>query len=96
MKLNAIMDLAVSEMKYKSSHPFKELGNKFYHGQRVCETIKQLCEIIGYKENINTLVVAAWFYDICNGSDNHELLGANKTRELLEKLCSNVNYHQYI
>jgi uncharacterized protein len=89
MNLNAIMDIAISEMKYKSSHPFKERGNKFYHGQRVCETIKHLCEIIGYKEDINTLIVAAWFHDICNGSDNHELLGANKVKELLEGLCTN-------
>lgn len=89
MNLNAIMDIAVTEMKYKSSHPFKELGNKFYHGQRVCETIKQLCGIIGYKNNIDTLMVAAWFHDICNGSENHELHGADKTRELLDSLCSN-------
>jgi Predicted HD superfamily hydrolase len=89
MNLNAILDIAVSEMKYKSSHPLKELGNKFYHGQRVCETIKHLCEMIGYKEDINVLIVAAWFHDICNGSENHEILGANKVKELLEGLCTN-------
>jgi len=78
MNLNAIMDIAVNEMKYKSSHPFKELGNKFYHGQRVGETIKQLSQMIGYKNNFDILIVSVWFHDICNGSENHELLGAKK------------------
>lgn len=88
MDLNAILDIAVSAMKYKTSRSFREVGDKFYHGQRVAESAKQLCQLLGYETDLDILTVAAWFHDICNGEGNHELAGANKTIELLTGLCS--------
>lgn len=72
MDLKVISEIAAKEMKTKASHPFKEPGNKFYHGQRTAEIVKQLCNIIGYKENPEILTIAAWFHDICNGEEDHE------------------------
>jgi len=88
VNLDLIRDIAISEMKCKSSHHFKETGNKYYHGQRVGEIINHLCNIIEYKDNTDILVVSAWFHDICNGCENHEVLGADKTYNLLKGLCS--------
>lgn len=88
MDLKVISEIAAKEMKTKASHPFKEPGNKFYHGQRTAEIVKQLCNIIGYKENPEILTVAAWFHDICNGEEDHEKKGADKTVLLLQNLCS--------
>lgn len=88
MNLQKISEIAANEMKTKSSHPFKEPGNKFYHGQRTAEIIKQLCPKIGYSGNMEILIVSAWFHDICNGEEHHEKKGADKTCVLLHDFCS--------
>ena len=88
MNLQKISEIAAREMKTKSSHPFKEPGNKYYHGQRTAEIIKQLCPIVGYTGNMEILIVSAWFHDICNGEEHHENKGADKTCILLHDLCS--------
>lgn len=87
MEFELIKDIAVAEMKNKSSRPHKEIGNKYYHGQRVGNLVKQLANTIGYDVNIDILVIAAWFHDICNGEDNHEIAGATRTVELLKGFC---------
>lgn len=86
--MNLIKDICITEMRNSSSHPFKEKGNKYYHGQRVAKIIEQLCKIIKYGDNTDILTVSAWFHDICNGSENHEVLGADKTCILLKEYCS--------
>ena len=88
MDLNAILKVAEVNMKDRKSQPFRELGNKFYHGLRVAESAKHLCEMLSYETDLDILTVAAWFHDICNGVGNHEYLGANKTVELLDGLCT--------
>ena len=87
MEFEIIKDIAVAEMKHKSSRPHKEIGNKYYHGQRVGNLVKQLANTIGYDTNIDILVIAAWFHDISNGEDNHEIAGATRTVELLKGFC---------
>lgn len=88
MNLQKISEIAAREMKTKASHPFKEPGNKYYHGQRTAEIIRQLCSKLRYTGNIETLTAAAWFHDICNGEEHHEIKGADKTFLLLQGLCS--------
>ena len=87
MDFRLINELAVAEMKYKSSRSHKEKGNKYYHGQRVGSLVKQLSSEIGYNSNTDVIVIAAWFHDICNGEDNHEIAGATRTVELLKGFC---------
>lgn len=88
MDLQKISEIAVREMKTKASHPFKEPGNKYYHGQRTAEIIKQLIPKVGYTGNTEILIVSAWFHDICNGESHHEIKGADKTCAMLQGLCS--------
>lgn len=88
MDLQKISEIAAREMKTKASHPFKEPGNKYYHGQRTAEIIKQLCPKVDYTGNTEILIVSAWFHDICNGEEHHENKGADKTCNLLQNLCS--------
>lgn len=88
MDLHKISEIAAREMKTKASHPFKEPGNKYYHGQRTAEIIKQLCPKVGYTGNTEILTVSAWFHDISNGEEHHEKKGADKTCRLLQELCS--------
>ncbi len=87
MEFELIKDIAVAEMKHKSSRPHKEKGNKYYHGQRVGNLVKQLANTTGYDVNTDVLVISAWFHDICNGEDNHEIAGATRTVELLKGCC---------
>ena len=88
MDLSAIQQLAATEMAGKASHPFKETGNKYTHGQRVAKIIAQLAPQVGYTKPLDLLTVVAWFHDICNGTDNHAVQGADKTRELLKPYCT--------
>lgn len=88
MEFELIKDIAVAEMKHKSSRPHKEKGNKYYHGQRVGNLLKQLASEIGYNSNTDVIVIAAWFHDICNGEKNHEIAGATRTVELLKGFCA--------
>lgn len=88
MEMEKIKEIAISEMKHKSSHPFKEPGNKYYHGQRVGQLVCNLCKALSYNGDTDVLVAAAWFHDICNGTEQHEALGAEKTFSLLRNLCT--------
>lgn len=91
MKTDEILKIAEERLKNRPSHPFKESGNKFYHGQRVGNLVRYLCKELEYAEDTELLVIAAWFHDLCNGvvdHEEHERLGAEKTREALTGLCS--------
>jgi len=80
-------------MADKRSSPYYERGDKYAHGERVAVLAVRLRQLIlpdesGYDE---TLTVAAWFHDICNGEVDHirhATLGANRTRELLAAHCT--------
>lgn len=90
MDLTAIKQIAFAEMGDKRSHPFKERGNKYTHGERVAKLAVRLRQLL-FPENSeldDILTIAAWFHDICNGVDNHTELGAERTRELLTPYCT--------
>lgn len=90
MDLIAIKQLAFEEMGNKSSHSWKEKGNKYYHGERVAKLIITLRKyILPYDDSYDEiLTVAAWFHDIMNGIEDHAKEGAKKTREVLAGYCS--------
>ncbi|MCI9449027.1 MAG: HD domain-containing protein [Clostridiales bacterium] len=91
MKTDEILKIAEERLKNRPSQMFRERGNKFYHGQRVGNLVRYLCEKLKYDGDVDVLVVAAWFHDISNGMieyEKHEKLGAEKTREALQGLCS--------
>ena len=90
MDMQAIKKIAFEAMGNKSSHEFKEKGNKFYHGERVAVLALKLRKIILPDDNSHDeiITVAAWFHDIMNGGDNHPQEGAMKARELISSYCS--------
>ncbi|MEA4889975.1 MAG: HD domain-containing protein [Clostridiaceae bacterium] len=90
MKLDEIKAIAFDNMACKRSHAWKERGNKYYHGLRVAKLAITLRGMIFPDDTAHDdiLTVAAWFHDIANGSDEHAVLGAAKTRTLLENLCT--------
>lgn len=90
MDLTAIKEVAFEQLGNRSSHPWKERGNKYYHGERVAKLAIKLRRYIipGDESHDDILTVAAWFHDIMNGAENHAEEGAKKTRELLAGYCS--------
>jgi HD superfamily phosphodiesterase len=90
MDLAVIQKLAFECMGNKSSHSWKEKGNKYYHGERVGKLIITLRKYILPEDESHDeiLTVAAWFHDIMNGVENHAEEGAKKTREILAGYCS--------
>lgn len=90
MDLVAIKQLAFDYMGNKSSHSWKEKGNKYYHGERVAKLIITLRQFVlpNNESHDEILTVAAWFHDIMNGVENHAKEGARKTRDVLSKYCS--------
>jgi len=90
MNLEAIKELAFEHLGNKRSHPWKERGNKYYHGERVAKLAIKLRKYIIPEDDghDDILTVAAWFHDIMNGAENHAIEGASKTRKLLNGYCS--------
>ncbi|MFT3952575.1 MAG: HD domain-containing protein [Oscillospiraceae bacterium] len=91
MNLQQIETIAVAELGGRASHPYKETGNKLHHGKRTAVLVKTLCAELNYTGETDTLTVAAWFHDICNGGDRHEeheALGAARTAELIAPFCT--------
>lgn len=99
--------VAERELGQKSSHSWKEPGNKYGHGIRtavLCEKLRR--EICPDDPSVNTeiLTVAAWFHDLCNGMDDHENAGADllpslighlMTEEELDAVCGLVRVHDH-
>jgi uncharacterized protein len=90
MDLVAIKQLAFYYMGNKSSHSWKETGNKYYHGERVSKLIITLRQNILPNDDSHDeiLMVASWFHDIMNGIENHAEEGARRAREVLVEYCS--------
>ena len=105
MDLERIREVIFEQIGNKSSHPWKEIGNKYYHGLRTAKLALTLREIIFPDESAKDeiLTVAAWFHDIENGGEReHQTAGAERTRLLLkpyctedemEQICEIIKYH---
>jgi uncharacterized protein len=88
--LETIKRVAFEQMGERSSHAFKERGNKYHHGERTAKLAVRLRELIFPDGDINDeiLTAAAFMHDICNGEEEHCEKGARLTRELLAGLCT--------
>jgi hypothetical protein len=89
MDLTKIKQIAFEQMSERSSHSWKERGNKYTHGERVARLALTLRQLLfpADSSHDSILTVAAWFHDIDNGVDDHCKKGAATTRALLEGLC---------
>lgn len=90
MNLKAIKELAFEQMGNRSSHKWKEKGNKYYHGERVAKLVLKLRKYVLPDDDSHDdiLTVAAWFHDIMNGNENHAEAGAERARDILAGYCS--------
>ncbi len=105
--LDTIRAVCKEQLAAKSSHPWKEPGNKFDHGIRTAKLAERLrCEICPGDTSINpeVLTVAAWFHDLCNGQHDHENAGADAlpalighliTEEELTSVCDLIRLHDH-
>ena len=90
MDLVKIKELAFEYLGNRSSHSWKETGNKYYHGERVAKLVIALRQHILPDDDSHDeiLTAAAWFHDIMNGVENHSEEGAKKAEEILKDYCS--------
>ncbi len=90
MNLDEIGRIARASLAERSSHPWKERGNKYYHGLRTAKLTLTLRRALfpGDASHDDVLTVAAWFHDVCNGEEDHGRKGAEETRRRLCGLCT--------
>jgi len=90
MDLCAMKNLAFELMGNRSSHAFKEKGNKYHHGQRVAVLALKLRKLVLPDDDSHDEIItaAAWFHDVMNGTDNHAQRGAAKAKEALLPHCT--------
>ncbi len=103
--LSALREIAKTHLAAKSSHAWKEPGNKFDHGIRTAQLAERLRLAICPDDRTvqpEILTAAAWFHDLCNGQDNHEqaaadqlpfLIGHLCTSEELQTICAMIRVH---
>ena len=93
MDKQKIAGIAASLMRERRSHPHKEVGNKYYHGQRVAKIALTLRKIVLPEDDSrdDVLTAAAWMHDCAKGEQNygnHAVNGAELCRKLLADCCT--------
>jgi len=91
MDLDAIAKIAAGEMATKRSFPWKEIGNKYFHGQSTAKLAVRLRQIIfpEITDKDDILTVAAWFHDILNGHEEYHKIHGKKGAELVCEMLAN-------
>lgn len=98
MDLNALKQQAWQSMGKRFSHPEREPGYAFYHGQRVGKIALQLRELIfpGEDSLDEVILVGAWFHDVGKGIEPHWDYGALICQTLLQEFCSPYQLAQIV
>ena len=91
MNLEAIAQIAAGEMAGNRSRKWNEIGDKYYHGQRVAKLALRLRQILfpEMTDKDDILTVAAWFHDIYNGHEEYHKAHGEKGAELVRTLLAN-------
>lgn len=90
MDLIKIKQILFDEMKEKVLWGAEKSG-KYYHGERVAELALKLKSYIIPDDNgeyDDIIKVAGWYHDVSHGTENHALVGAERTKTLLADHCS--------
>ncbi|NLL44006.1 MAG: HD domain-containing protein [Firmicutes bacterium] len=89
MDLDLIKDKAWQSMGTRHSHPDREPGYAYYHGQRVAKIGIQLRKLVFPDQSSydDVIVVGSWFHDVGKGIEPHWEYGALICREILADLC---------
>ncbi len=98
MDLELIKDKAWELMGKRFSHPDREPGYAYYHGQRVGTIALELRELIFPEEDGNdeVILVGSWFHDVSKGIEPHWEHGALMARAILEEFCTPVKLEQIV
>lgn len=100
-QLQQIGEAARERLAGKSSHVWKEPGNKYDHGIRTAILAGKLKAEIGIcadETDDRILTAAAWLHDICNadGEPDHEKVGAELLPELIGAYCSDEELERIV
>ncbi len=98
MDLDLIRDMAWQSMGKRHSHPDREPGYAYYHGQRVAKIAVQLRELIfpDIRDDDDAILVGGWFHDVGKGIEPHWEYGAVVAQEILKGHCSPSKLHQIV
>ena len=96
MDLSVLKEQAWQVMGKRYSHPDREPGYAFYHGQRVGKIALQLRELIfpGEEDFDDVILVGAWFHDVGKGIEPHWEYGALICEQLLCNYCAPLQLEQ--
>ncbi|MBQ2755039.1 MAG: HD domain-containing protein [Oscillospiraceae bacterium] len=93
MDIEKIKAIAAGLLMDKKSHPWKERGNKYHHGERVGKMSVAIRKLMLPDDDSHDdiMLAAALFHDMANGDvkrAEHGKVGAERTRELIKDLCT--------
>ena len=89
MDLDAMRELAHKAMVRRCTHPDRERGFVYYHGQRVAEIALQLRELIfpGEESWDEVITAAGWFHDVGKGIECTGSMGPCWSEMLKDHCC---------
>ena len=98
MDQEAIRDKAWQSMGKRQSHPDREPGYAYYHGQRVAKIAQRLTELIlpDAEMDDDIIVVGSWFHDVGKGIEPHWEYGALICQKILQDLCPPSKLEQIV
>ena len=98
MDLGLIKEKAWQSMGKRHSHPDREPGYAFYHGQRVAKIAVKLRELVlpDQDRDDDVILVGSWFHDVGKGIEPHWDYGALICREILKGHCPSVKLEQIV
>jgi uncharacterized protein len=88
VELNQIDQIARKAMLYRIDHPNREPGWLYHHGCRTGKVALWLADSLLEELDRDVLYTGALFHDVGKGNEPHNEIGAEKTRELLDSLCT--------
>lgn len=86
MDIEQLEEIAKAEMASRQDLRFREPGWILYHGRRTGKIAVHLADLLDSSIDHDLLYIAGLFHDIGKGQDPHNVVGADRTRELLAHL----------
>ncbi len=98
MNLGLIKEEAWQSMGKRYSHPDREPGYAYYHGQRVAKIALKIRELVLPDQNNDddVIIVGSWFHDVGKGIEPHWEYGALICREILQDHCPAAKLEQIV